>query len=570
MLVDLRIRHLAIIDDLEVRFASGFNVISGETGAGKSIILHGLGLALGARASADMVRAGADAAHVEASFEPGADAIAFLHEQAIAADPGEPVVMRRVVTARGRSRSFVNGTSVPAATLRALGAHLVDYASQHESAVLLDEARHRDILDRFAGCEAVLAGLANQVRRLRDAEARRRRLEASEAERRRELELLTFQRDELVAADLHAGVIEASERELEVIRSAEQLQEAVAAAEQGLYSGPGSAVDRVHGALAAVESFAGLDDELGAVHDQLQEALYGLEDGARALGGIAGRVQDDPVRMEELEERVAELRALLRKHGTDEDGLIGRAEELDREIGALEASASELGTLGGEVDGIAREAAATAEKLSRARRRAAERMGNQVASSLAQLAMGGARFEVAVEPDPAGLSETGTDGVAFRLSANPGEPMRPLARVASGGELSRVLLAVKDALQDAAAADSFVLDEIDTGIGGSVADVLGGQLERLAQRRQLIVITHLPQIAARAGAHYRVGKRSRDGRTTVWARRLDDAARVDEVARMVAGTRHADRSRALADEMLGASGLEGGSPSDARNGDMIE
>jgi len=559
VLLELRIRDLAIIDDLQVGFGPGFNVVSGETGAGKSIILHALGLALGARASADLVRAGASAAHVEATFEPGTEILPILDEQAIDHDPGEPMVLRRVVSAAGRSRSFVNGTSAPAATLRALGVHLVDYASQHESAVLLHEAHHREILDRYAGAEERVAGVADRVRRLRDGEAELARLAESEERRRSDLELLCFQRDELEEAQLEPGEEAAAERELQMLRQAGQLRETVARAERALYSGPGAAVDQVNGALAAVEPLAELDDELQEVHGELQEALYVLEEGARTLTSIVGRVQDDPVRVEELEDRLEDLRALQRKHRTDEEGLLARLGEIGENIASLQGSAERMDDLAGDVEALRRGAREEAEQLSAERRDGARRLAARAAEALAELAMDGATFEVAVEPDPAGLTETGCDGVVFRLSANPGEPARPLAKVASGGELSRVLLALKEVLQDRGYAGSFVLDEIDTGIGGATADVVGRKLEGLAGQRQLIVITHLPQIAARATTHLKVGKTERDGRTTVWAEDLSDEARVDEVARMVAGERHADRSRALAGEMIEGSSLRLGS-----------
>ena len=561
MLLDLRIRDLAIIDDLRVGFGPGFNVISGETGAGKSIILHALGLALGGRASADLVRAGAAAAHVEASFEPGPEVLALLAEQAIDHDPGEPLVLRRVVSSAGRSRCFVNGTSSPATALRSLAVHLVDYASQHESAVLLDEGRHREILDRFAGTEDRLSRVGDRVRGLREGEAELAQLRETEARRWTELELLQFQRDELRSAELEPGEEAEAERELERLRRAGQLRETVARAERALYSGPGAAVDQLSGALAAVEPLAELDDELQTVHAELQDALYVLEDGARTLASIVSRVQDDPARVEELEDRLEDLRALQRKHRTDEEGLLARQGQIEEKIAALEGSAERMDGLIEQVEQLQKEAEAEAEGLTRARTDGATRLAERVASALAELAMGGATFVVTVEPDPAGLNETGSDRIGFRLSANPGEPARSLARVASGGELSRVLLALKEVLQDRGYAGSFVLDEIDTGIGGATADVVGRKLEGMAGQRQLIVITHLPQIAARASTHVRVGKREQRGRTTVWAEELSDEARVDEVARMVAGERHADRSRALAGEMI-----EGSSPRLGRDG----
>ena len=342
MLLDLRIRDLAIIDDLRLGFGRGFNVISGETGAGKSIILHALGLALGGRASADVVRAGADAAHVEATFEPGAEALSLLDEQAIASEPGEALVLRRVVSAAGRSRSFVNGSTVTAATLRGLGVHLVDYASQHESAVLLNEARHREILDRFAGQAPLLERVRSHVEALRTARAELERLQESESRRRAELELARYQREELEEAAPVLGEEEELERELAVLQQAEQLRNAVARAERSLYSGAGAAIDQVGGALAGIGPFAELDDEMEQIRTQIQEAHYNLEDSARALSRVVSRLHEDPLRVEELEERRELLRTLERKHRTDEAGLVARLVELTADIDRLTAAIPEI------------------------------------------------------------------------------------------------------------------------------------------------------------------------------------------------------------------------------------
>jgi len=558
VLLDLRIRDLAIIDDLRLGFGRGFNVISGETGAGKSIILHALGLALGGRASADVVRAGAKAAHVEASFEPGDEALALVDEQDIPWDDGEPLVLRRVVAAGGRSRSYVNGTAVTAATLRSLGVHLVDYASQHESAVLLDEARHREILDRFADHGPLVERVRTQVEALREARSELAALRETEERRRSELELLRYQREELDEAAPREGEEAELERELAVLQQAEQLRDVVSRAERSLYSGAGAAIDQVGSALAGIGPFAELDEEMEQIQTQIQEAHYALEDSARALSRVAGRLHEDPRRVEELEERREVLRALQRKHRTDEAGLVARLEGLATDIERLEGAAERADGLAERVDALEVAATASGEELTGSRRRAGEGMAGRVAAALEQLAMGGATFQVGVDADPSGLGTDGADLVGFRLSANPGEPARPLARVASGGELSRVLLALKEVLQDRGYAGSFVLDEIDSGIGGTTADVVGRKLEALARGRQLIAITHLPQIAARAGSHVVVGKREQEGRTRVWAERLSEEARVDELARMVAGDQHTDRSRALAGEMLQGSSARTG------------
>ncbi|MDP7114170.1 MAG: hypothetical protein QGH45_19520, partial [Myxococcota bacterium] len=384
------------------------------------------------------------------------------------------------------------------------------------------------------------------------------RLRESESRRQAELELARYQREELEEAAPVLGEEVELERELAVLQQAEQLRDAVTRAERSLYSGAGAAIDQVGGALAGIGPFAELDDEMEQIRTQIQEAHYALEDSARALSRVAGRLHEDPLRVEELEERRELLRTLKRKHRTDEAGLVARLAELTADIDRLGDASERADGLAAQVEELAATAAAAGDELTRTRREAGDRMAARVAAALEQLAMGGASFQVAVEPDPAGLGVDGADVVVFRLSANPGEPARPLAKVASGGELSRVLLALKEVMQDRGYAGSFVLDEIDSGVGGSTADVVGRKLEALAGQRQLIVITHLPQIAARANTHLVVGKREREGRTRVWAERLSEEARVDELARMVAGDRHTDRSRALAGEMLQGSSARTG------------
>jgi len=550
MLAELRVRDLAIIESVDVAFQPGFNAISGETGAGKSILLHALGLALGARASADAVRTGADAARVEATFQVGDDAMAWLRERDLPAEDGETVVVRRIVGSGGRSRAFVNDSPTSVTALRSLGAFLVDFASQHEAAVLLDESRHREILDRFSGCEDLANRVTERVRQLRQTERERADAEAAASRRSDRLDLLRYQLQELRAAGIREGELEELEVEARRLDQAEQVLAAVTMAEQALYSGERAAVESVGSSLAALRAFTELDAELAGAVEQLQGALYELEDAARVLAGLGGRLQADPERQQEVEDRVQELRSLLRKHRTDEAGLLGRVRELEQEIEQAEQADERAASLSQRLDRQLSDAQDSATELSESRRGGARQLGERIAGALQDLAMDGARFTAVVREDPAGLTEMGLDQVQFMFSANSGEEERPIARIASGGELSRVLLAVKEILGSASAVGTFVLDEVDAGIGGATADVVGRKLKALSVGRQLIAITHLPAIAAMADAHYRVGKREVDGRTEAWVERLGDDERVEEVARMMAGERHAERSRALAGEML--------------------
>ncbi len=552
MLLDLRIRDLAIIEALDLEFAPGFNVVSGETGAGKSIIVHALGLGLGTRATSDVVRLGADSARVEASFEGSSRTRALLDEQDIEAEPGEPVILRRVIRATGRSRSYVNDTSVSVSTLRAVGATLVDFASQHESAVLLDQSRHRPVLDGYGQLDDRVEELRGDVVDLRAARKELAALRESAQRREEELDLLRHQADELEEAAPVEGETEDLERELHVLNNVTRLREALSFAEHGLYSGAGAAVEQVGASLEQLRPFTDLDDELAGGVGQLEQALYELEDVARTVSGIASRLSHDPHRIEEIEERLDTLRVLQRKHRCDEAELVEKLDQLSARIDRLDRAATDSEELSARVDQLQERATERAAAIRDARLETGREMEGRIAAILEELAMGGARFVVSVEPDPAGLTETGTDRVTFLLSANRGEPTRPLARVASGGELSRVLLSIKEVLRDASPTRTLVLDEIDSGIGGNTADVLGHKLQTMAGTDQLIVITHLPQIAALAGCHYRVGKNEHEGRTSVWAERLDADGRVRELSRMVAGKRHSKRSRALVEEMMDA------------------
>ena len=559
MLAELRVRDLAIIEAVDIAFLPGFNAISGETGAGKSILMHALGLALGARASADSVRTGADAARVEATFEVDDEASTWLRDHEFPAEEGEAAVVRRIVGANGRSRAYINDCATSAASLRALGAFLVDFASQHEAAVLLDESRHRSILDRFAGCVELADEVAERVGRLRRAERELAEMERAASQRADRLDLLRYQLRELHGAEIRVGELEELEIEARRLSQAEEMHEAVTAAERALYSGQQAAVEGVGGSLESLSGFSDLDEDLAAVVEQLQGALYELEDAARALGSLASRMMADPARLEEVEDRLQQLRALLRKHRTDEAGLLREIETMEGEIARLDQADERAVSLAEEVEGHRSGAEETAERLGQARRAGARRLGDRLAGSLADLAMGSARFTAVVCADPAGLTDSGLDRVQFTFSANPGEEERPISRIASGGELSRVLLAIKEVLGTASAVGTFVLDEIDAGIGGATADVVGRKLKALSDGRQLIAITHLPPIAALADAHFRVGKRQVEDRTEAWVERLGDAERVAEVARMMAGERHAERSRALAGEMLDeGSPLPGG------------
>lgn len=566
MLRELRIRDVAIIEDVSVTFGAGLNVLSGETGAGKSIILGALGLVLGGRASAEMVRTGRPSAEVQAWFdldEPVREALRALDVEPDPDDDG--LLVRRVVNANGRSRAYLSGTSVPVGSLRDVAAVLVDYASQHEHQVLLDEARHRAIVDRFGELGDRVAAVEEAVTALRSVDEALRRLESLEDDQRKRLDFVEFQLGELDSADPRAGEEEELEQERRVLGSAARLADRAREAERALYGGGAAAVDRLGVAVKALRELSETDTSLKPLLEGIEGALFAVEDAGRELASYASRTRQDPRRLQEIEDRLALLHQLSRKHRTDVDGLVTLREE-------LRAEADELGDLDSRVDGLrarreeARAAArAACTALTDARREAGDALARAVEGELASLAMPRARLEVQVGPLPEGLelgdgrlaAQHGADAVAMLLSANPGEEPRALSRVASGGELSRILLAVRRALADSLSVQVqvCVFDEIDSGMGGATAETVADKLAEIAQGGQVLAITHLPRIAAVADTHFRVEKQVSDGRTRTDVVRLLGQDRVDEVVRMVAGTAQTEAAETFARELLGARGV---------------
>jgi DNA repair protein RecN (Recombination protein N) len=582
MLRELRIRDLAVIEDLAVDFGPGLNVLSGETGAGKSIILGALGLVLGGRAAPELVRTGRESAEVVARFDWDEDLGAALEEMDLGGESGgeaaEGLLLRRVVSEGGRSRAYVGGTAVPATALKRLGALLVDYASQHEHQVLLDEATHTEILDRFAGLQDRRAAVAGAVAALRAQLGERERLASLEREQRAREEYLRFQLDELDRAAPEAGEMERLDVQRNVLRNAEQLAGRARAAEEALYSGAGAAVERLSDAVGRMRELNHVDPSLGATLEGLEAALISVEEAGRELSAYARRTRCDPARLEEIEDRVGLLRQLARKHRVDVEALAVLREKMRGEIeelGSLEARLAALDRQVRDARVLAREAAAG---LTAGRERAGSKLAAAVEAELRTLAMPAARFRVVLEPVAAGadavgagegggddgagvaaragpwLSASGAERAAFHLSANPGEDPRPLSRVASGGELSRVLLSVRRVLAGSSRVQACVFDEIDAGLGGQTASVVAGKLAEVARESQVLCITHLAVIAARADAHYVVEKAVQGGRTRARVRKLDAGERVGELARMVGATGMGGAAEALAREMLEARG----------------
>ncbi len=575
VLAQLTVRNVVLIERLVLELAAGFNVVTGETGAGKSMVVDALSLALGGRARPDLVRAGAAEAEVEALFElsgaqAGTEVAASARGARVAArleSAGIPVerelVVRRVVQAEGRSRAYVNGRLCTAAQLAEVAADLCDIASQHESVSLADPATHVEYLDAFGSLDADRTRLAERVDAL--AEVTRELDEATAQERGRaeREDFLRWQLREIEELDPRDGEETELEHERGRLRHAEKLQAATRHAVERLYEGEAAICDELARIGAELDQAAGIDGSLAPVARSIQSARAELSEAARALSRYAEGVEASPERLAEIEERSFRLQKLLRKHGPSTADLLAHRAAIARELSSLSSAAERIAELEGERARRVAEAATAARALSRKRRDAAERLADAIGRELSQLGMGRARVVVEVSPasaagdvlqvDGARLTRAGIDRVEFLIAPNRGEEPRPLRKIASGGELSRALLALKRVLSDQGPVGTFVFDEVDAGVGGAIAEVIGRSIAEISRHRQVICITHLPQIAALADAHFVVDKHEAKGRTSTSVRRLAGAERVEEIARMLGGIKVGDAARKAAAEMLGTS-----------------
>jgi DNA repair protein RecN (Recombination protein N) len=562
LLAQLTVRNVVLIERLVLELGPGFNVVTGETGAGKSMVVDALSLVLGGRARPDVVRGGADEAEVEALFElsPASRAAAKLEAAGI---PGErELVVRRVVLAEGRSRAYVNGRLCTAAQLADIAADLCDIASQHESVSLTDPSTHVEYLDAFGRLEGERLDVAEKVDALA---AVQRELEAASAQERGRAEredFLRWQLREIEELDPRDGEETELEQERARLRHAEKLQAATQRAAERIYEGEGAICDELARLGAELDQAAAIDGSLAALARTVEASRGELADAARALARYAEAVEASPDRLAEVEERAFRLQKLLRKHGPATADLLAYRASLERELGSLASASERVGELEAEKARRGAEAGTVARALSRKRRDAAEKLADAIGRELSQLGMGRARVVVDVQPtasagdallvDGARLTRAGIDRVEFLIAPNRGEEPRPLRRIASGGELSRALLALKRVLAEKGPAGTYVFDEVDAGVGGAIAEVIGRSIADIARHRQVVCITHLPQIAALADAHFVVDKTESRGRTSTTVKRLSASERVEEIARMIGGIKVGDAARRAAAELLGA------------------
>jgi len=560
MLLQLSVHNVVLIERLVLELHAGFNVLTGETGAGKSMLVDALTLVLGGRARPDMVRAGAREAEVEALFDvpPGSRVAAKLEAAGVPCE--SELVVRRVVQAEGRSRAFVNGRLCTAAQLAELAPELCDIASQHESVSLTDPATHLEYLDAFGKLDTAREALGAEVDALAEVQRDLAAVRESERGRAEKEDFLAFQLREIEELAPRAGEETELEHERGRLRHAERLGQATRNAADRLYEGEGAICDELARLASDLDAAAEVDGSLAPLARSLESARSELADAARELSRYSDAVEANPARLAEVDERLFRLQKLLRKHGPTTHELVAAKEQLARELESFARTTDRAAELEAARDARLAKAAAAARALSKARRKAAERLADGVGRELGQLGMGRARVVVDVTPtaghdggldvDGARLTRAGIDRVEFLIAPNPGEDPRPLRRIASGGELSRALLAIKRVLAENGPAGLYVFDEVDAGVGGAIAEVIGRSIADVARHRQVLCITHLAQIAALADVHFVVGKTEQRGRTTTSVRRLKDGERVDELARMIGGVKVGDAARRAAAEML--------------------
>ena len=559
MLATLRIENLAIVESLEVDFGTGLTVITGETGAGKSILVRALKLVLGARAQPDLVRTGAPSATVEALFHIG-DA-PRVRERLLALDlPADDELLVRRTIQNGRSRGTVNGRLTTASQLRGLAQGLVDISSQHEHHTLADPANHLATLDAWAQAPGLLTRVAETYRAALVARDALNDLRARAAEQGERVDVLRFQASELARLAPQPGEIATLEEAVRRGHHAERLRSTTAQAEFALYSRDRAVCAELLQLEDALADAVAVAPELGPMVEQLRTARTELEDAAEALGRFSRTVDADPELLTHQEERLHELKRLARRFGGDLAAAIDRGRAIEEELAVLEAADDHIERLGIEASQALAVAGAAATELSGARHQAAAALGQTISRELADLGMGGARIEVDVAPlegaaaelshEGARLTARGIDRAEFLIAPNPGEEPRPLGRIASGGELSRALLATKRVLAGLGPVGTYVFDEVDTGVGGGVADAIGRKLLEVAGHHQVLCITHSPQIAALGRHHFRVQKRVEHGRTHSGLVPLHEGARVEELARMLGGRQITDAARDAARALL--------------------
>jgi DNA repair protein RecN (Recombination protein N) len=563
MLEELSIRNFAIIEDLTIHFDGGLTILSGETGAGKSIIISAVNLLLGSRASSSLIRTGADSAELEALFRIPVDSrvAAIMAESGY--DPDEGLLVRRIISRHDRHRIYINDRLSTMQTLVSITTHLASISGQHAHQGLLKEDEHLYILDQFGSLlqlrEAVGAGVRETTAWIAEEEDLLRK----QARQAQDLELLNFQVNEIEAAQLTPGEDQALESERLRLKNAEMLSQTARQCIDVLYNNPGAVVEQLGGLGQMLSKAGGIDADMIPLGKELETLIYGAEDLADRLRSYLSRIDMDPGQLEFVEERLDTLNRLKRKYGGTIEAVAAYAEQARDSLAQIESIDEALDQVRSTLSRQQKSLCRKAMDLSSRRKQAALSLAEQVERELAELKMDGTQFAVDLEQMPVEkethpclicnghqLTATGVDRAVFMIAPNVGEAIKPLAAIASGGELSRVVLALKAILAQSESVETVVFDEVDAGIGGNVAEMVGRKLAVLARHHQILCITHLPQIAKFGHHHFRIAKAVADGRTCTTIDRLSTEERVEEIARMLGGERITRTTIAHAQELL--------------------
>jgi DNA repair protein RecN (Recombination protein N) len=558
VLLELRVENYAVIDSLTVEFASGLNLLTGETGAGKSILIDALSLLLGDKASTDMIRHGAEKAVVSGVFEADEKRLGRVLEENGIEPEGNQVIVKREIALGGKGRVFVNNQPATVALLRALAPALASIHAQNETILAFDEGARLGLLDTYAGHD--LSELAEKHAAWTEVRERLAQLDRDEQDRLRMADLWNFQKKEIEAAKLHPGEDQKLETEKRVLANSEKLFGAATAAYQVLYEDDASALTQISAARKQLEELARFDEKFLEALASLESAKAAIEDVSATARDYADGIDASPERLAEVEDRLALLDRLKRKYGKTVDEAISYGEDVAHKLNELENREDLVRDLKKQLTSAAAIYLAAAQVVSKRRYSAARELQKLVEAEINQLAMKAQfRIEVSGSDEPANWTAAGFDGVTYLISPNPGEPLKPVEQIASGGELSRVMLALKATIEAGKKSKggtqrTLVFDEIDTGIGGRAAEAVGKKLKSLARGNQVLCITHLPQIASFADHHYLIEKREAAGRTKTLVRALTAPEQTEEIARMLSGEKLTETSRQHAEQLLKANG----------------
>lgn len=547
MLRELRIREFALIEEISIEFCPGFNVLTGETGAGKSIIIDALALLVGARAQSEQLRSGASEAVIEGSFDlPNfRELLDFMEIAGLSQDSDQFLLLRRHLLREGKSKAYINGTLVSLSTLRNVGDYLVDIQGQHQSQSLLEPRRQLELLDYFAGHREEVNQLQHIYQRIQKIQKELENSRRDPGDREKRREFLEFQRAEIEAARLRPDEEEELIAERDLMANAEKLFQLCESVLGKTYNEPGAAMSSISSAMATLKGGTVIDLRLVSPLEALQLAMIHLEEAASFLKTYQGKIDFDSGRLEELELRLSVIAKLKRKYGGFISDILNYHREILREIEEIQGRAEREATIFSEQQELLQEMGKIAREISYSRESGARSLGEQVQGELRQLGMPESLFRVELSDleDPTGelvvgnkryqASPRGIDGIGFLFSSNLGESLKPLSKIISGGELSRVVLALKTVLAALDEIPTLVLDEVDAGLSGGMAEVIGRKLSYSGRQRQVLCITHLPQIAVFGGAHFRVEKGPQGGRTLAKVKCLKEAERVNEIARML-------------------------------------